>query len=156
MNIPIQNIYYMLCYAWDALEQIDSVPREITDSPNFYELLTRVLCRSIRPLERVGLDRGYQTRGEATSQPSGKIVFSESLKPKLFLCSKLYCEKDELTTNLVHNQIVKTTLFRLRMCSQFDRDLRGEIASCLDVFKEVDFIDIQSNMFGAVLKLVEI
>lgn len=137
----------MLCYSWDALEQLGNIPRHVDKSPEFYEMISWILCRNIRELEQTGLDQGYRCEGEATNTPSGKIVFSESIRPSVFLNSRLFCEKDELSSNLLHNQILKTTLHRLRNWSNLSKDLREEILFCLDLFKQVDFVEIQGAHF---------
>ena len=43
-KIPIQNIYYLLCYAWNRLEERDIVDVSGIDSTNLVDLfLTKVM-----------------------------------------------------------------------------------------------------------------
>ena len=43
MKIPIQNIYYLLCYAWNKLEERDIVDVRGIDSTKILDLFARVL-----------------------------------------------------------------------------------------------------------------
>ena len=55
--IPIQNIYYLLCYAWDLLEEADELAVGIEDLPRVEDLLARLLINGTRRLLRRGLIR---------------------------------------------------------------------------------------------------
>jgi len=43
-EIPIQNLYFMLCYAWDQLAEGKLVDINATDSKSLNELFARVLA----------------------------------------------------------------------------------------------------------------
>ena len=53
-NIPIENIYYLLCYAWDKLEEKDIVSVNKLDSKNILDLLSRVLINGMNYLIKRG------------------------------------------------------------------------------------------------------
>jgi len=59
MDIPILNIYYLLSYAWDKLDEAE--PKEVSqvDNHNVINLFARVLSNRTAYLLRRGLDRGY-------------------------------------------------------------------------------------------------
>ena len=62
-DIPIANIYYLLCYAWDVLEEKESLADvDVLDSTDILDLFARVLVNGTRRLVRRGLDRGYLPR----------------------------------------------------------------------------------------------
>jgi len=42
VKIPIQNIYYLLCYAWDKLAERDVVAVEAIDTTTLADLFARV------------------------------------------------------------------------------------------------------------------
>ncbi len=42
--IPIQNIYFLLCYAWNQLEERDLVEINAEDTTSLQDLLARVLA----------------------------------------------------------------------------------------------------------------
>ena len=75
--IPVSNLYYLLCYAWDRLDerdfvQIDALPRQ--DLPN---LLARILVDGVKRLLRRGIDRCYTDLTQDSQNPKGKINVTE-------------------------------------------------------------------------------
>ena len=57
--IPIQNIYYLLCYAWDQLDMKDWVAVEGKDTTELPNLLTRVFVQGMNRLIKKGLVHSY-------------------------------------------------------------------------------------------------
>ena len=58
-EIPVANIYYLLCYAWDVLDERDSLADvDAQESTELLALFARVLNNGTRRLLRRGLDRG--------------------------------------------------------------------------------------------------
>jgi 5-methylcytosine-specific restriction enzyme subunit McrC len=43
MKIPVRNLYYLLCYAWDRLEEGDVVAAEQEGATELVDLFARVL-----------------------------------------------------------------------------------------------------------------
>jgi len=80
MKIPIQNIYYLLCYAWDKLDEGDIVEVKGIESTELCDLFAKVLISGTSHLLKMGLDRGYLLIGEEISGIKGKIDFGSSLK----------------------------------------------------------------------------
>ena len=54
MKIPIQNIYYLLCYAWNKLDERDIVDVRGIDSTNILDLFARVLIGGLSRLFKQG------------------------------------------------------------------------------------------------------
>ena len=50
--IPIENIYYLFCYAWDRFEEAQSIPIGGSTSPDLPNLLARVLLYGKRGSDR--------------------------------------------------------------------------------------------------------
>ena len=59
MAIPIQNIYYLLCYAWDRLEARDLIDVSSLAGSRTENLFAKVLAEGTSHLFLRGLDRGY-------------------------------------------------------------------------------------------------
>lgn len=47
MEIPVENVYYLLCYAWDKLAEKDVVNIDPTKSTDLVNLFARVLASGI-------------------------------------------------------------------------------------------------------------
>src|SRR5919107_686026 len=125
-QIPIQNIYYLLCYAWNKLEEGEVVGVSAINSTRLVDLFAKVLAGGTHHLIRRGFDRGYLAFAEETPRIRGKIDFSSSLKRNLLARGQARCEYEELDHNVLHNQILKTTLERLSLAEGLDTKLREE------------------------------
>jgi len=112
--IPISNVYYLLCYAWNRLEQgaiIDINQTPVTELVDLYAL---VLCDGVRHLARRGLEQGYQSREEELTGIRGRLDFAVSLRRSLFLQGRTHCRYDELSPDTNANRIIKSTLVALQ------------------------------------------
>src|SRR5262245_59189081 len=112
MKIPVQNIYYLLCYAWNTLDEGRLVDVSHETARSLPELFARVLETGMASLLRRGLDRGYVEEAEDTRSLKGKINLSETMKRNLLLRSRVHCVFDSFHHDVLHNRIVKTTLAR--------------------------------------------
>lgn len=65
----VQNIYYMLAYAFQVLHEKGYKDVASEDFENGLELLTAILCRGVSIQIKRGLNRQYLTREEALSAP---------------------------------------------------------------------------------------
>jgi 5-methylcytosine-specific restriction endonuclease McrBC regulatory subunit McrC len=111
--IPIENIYFIFCYAWRRLEEGKVVDVGGVDSPELVDLFAKVMIGGVKHLIRRGIDRGYIPIIEELSTVRGRIHVYESIKPAIHKKPYLVCEFDELSHNVLHNQILKATILRL-------------------------------------------
>ena len=151
MAIPIQNIYYLLCYAWDRIDAGKSIPVNKIATTSLVDLLASVLIQGTRRLVRRGLDRSYVTYSEATSRIRGRIDMGTSIKQLLLPQVKAYCSYDELSHDVLHNQIIKWSLFRLAQTQDIDKKLRKELLVLHKHFAHVSDLRLTGHHFGMVL-----
>ncbi len=149
-KIPIQNIYYLLCYAWNRLEERDVVDVSGIDTTSLVDLFAKVLCGGVERLLRRGLDRGYVEYAEDTRCLRGKLLFSPTIKRNLLMKAQIHCEFDELSHNVLHNQIIKTTMHNLIRVESLDRKLKDRLIGLYRRFLEVDKIELSSAVFSRV------
>jgi len=148
--IPIQNIYYLLCYAWHRLEERDIVDVSGIDTTSLVDLFAKVLIGGVERVLRRGLDRGYVGYIEDTRCLRGKLLFSPTIKRNLLMKAQVHCEFDELSYNVLHNQILKSTLYHLIRVESLDRELRCRLVGLYRRFHEVDEIEMSSAVFSRV------
>ncbi|QMU30510.1 5-methylcytosine restriction system specificity protein McrC [Adhaeribacter radiodurans] len=127
MNIPVQNIYYLLAYAWDRLEEAEAFNRGTTSFQNIFDLLAKVLVNGTTHLLKRGLDRNYQEEETLTSKLRGKVLFQQSIKENVLVKASAYCAFDELSYDILHNQLLKATLKRLTKEQALDKSIQDEI-----------------------------
>jgi 5-methylcytosine-specific restriction enzyme subunit McrC len=151
MKIPVQNIYFLLCYAWDLLQegQIVDVDREYLETTQ--DLFARVLESGTTHLIKRGLDRGYITDEVETGSPRGKIDVSATIKRNLLMRSRVHCSVDGLDYNVLHNQILKTTLGRLVRCKNLNKDQRDRLFGLYCRLHEIEEVPLSSQIFGQVV-----
>lgn len=128
-RIPIANVYYLFCYAWDRFEQAKATDVGAEPSPDLPNLLARVLLAGARHLIRRGLDRGYQPNTEVLATVRGRIELNESLTLQAQRIRRLACEFDELSHDVLHNRIIKASMLRLASAQSLEADLAHKLRS---------------------------
>lgn len=149
-RIPIQNIYYMLCYAWDRLKEKDIISIDNIESNNLLDLFAKVLIGGINYLIKRGLDRRYVDINDDISYIRGKIDFNNSAKKMLLTKGKLSCEFDDLSYNVLHNQIIKTTIEQLIKYKELDDELKESLLNQYKYFRYFDTVKLSKRVFGKV------
>ena len=140
-NILVNNIYYMLTYAFQVLHQsnYDEISTEPFD--NVQDLFAAILSKGIAQQLKQGLHREYINKTEDLSVMHGKLDFQGTIKNQVLSRKLLSCEYDELSENNVFNQIIKTTVLLLLK----EDDVRDESKIALKkemlFFSGVDEID---------------
>ena len=148
MGIPIENIYYLLSYAWNKLEEAE--PKEVSqiDNKNAINLFARILSSRTSYLLRRGLDRGYIEKNEILSVVKGKINISQTYLNNLLPMAKVDCTFDELSYNVVHNRILKSTLESLLKSDELHKDVREQLKlSYLKLPSDIKPISIRKEHF---------
>jgi 5-methylcytosine-specific restriction enzyme subunit McrC len=137
-TIPIHNLYHLLCYAWDRLEELDLVDVAADTPPrDTLNLLGRVLCNGVRALIRRGFERGYLERQDALSGLRGKILIASTARRLLPRYGRAECAYDELEYDTPANRVLLATLSTLARSALVEADLRHELAGLLRHFREV-------------------
>ncbi|USK68586.1 5-methylcytosine restriction system specificity protein McrC [Peribacillus asahii] len=149
-NIPIKNLYYMLCYAWGHLAEKEFVNIAREDEKDIKHLLTRILLVKLRSLIKRGFYREYIGFQEETSTLKGKILFQESLQNFSFKRAKMHCEYEEMSHDIPHNQIIKSTLYYLLQSSKLENTLKDEVLQVYRHFDDISLIKLHHSLFTKV------
>ncbi|MBA4122008.1 MAG: 5-methylcytosine-specific restriction endonuclease system specificity protein McrC [Acidobacteria bacterium] len=150
MSIPIENIYYLLCYAWNKLDEKERVAVSAEDYTKLLDLLAKVLINSTRILLKRGIDRNYIDITTEFAGVKGKLELSQTIKTQLLLKQKTVCSFDEFSSNVLTNQILVATLNRLIRTEGLDTNLKSEIKNLLWRFDEIQPIELKGTDFGKV------
>jgi 5-methylcytosine-specific restriction enzyme subunit McrC len=139
--IKVQNIYYMLAYAFQVLNQ-DSYVKVATEEFEYVsDLLAAILGKGISNQIRRGLGREYINKQECLYSPVGKINISSSLKQQTMIKTQLVCDFDEFTENAYINQILKTTVILLLRAEDVQAERKKILRGILAFFCNVDELD---------------
>ena len=109
-NIPIKNLFYMLCYAWDILEIKDDIRGGCDNCTNVYDLLARIFTYGIGKLIKGGFNRSYIERIDELSTLRGKIDIPHSILSISSNRHAMFCSYDEYSEDNLFNGILKYTL----------------------------------------------
>lgn len=126
--IPIRNIYFMLSYAWSRLEQAELVDVSTEKIDTLPDLLASVLVRGVQRCLKDGLDRGYREQLEESAFIRGRLDVETSVRKFLLRRGRAACHVDDLTSDILANQIVKTTMLQLTRAPSLNADLRHQLA----------------------------
>lgn len=149
-SIPVQNVYYLLCYAWNKLEESEIVDVQSIRSTQLVDLFAGVLTGGVQHLIRRGFDRGYLSFSAEIGTLKGKIEFASSLKRNLLSQGRAVCEYDELDHNVLHNRILKTTIANLILVEGLDHTVRIELRDTLRWLRNIEPVRLSSNVFKRV------
>ena len=150
MEIPVANLYYLLLYAWDRLEEGRTVDVSGVEHGRTLDLVARVLDAGARRALRRGLDRGYAPRTEATARLRGRVAFGPSVQRMLLPQARAVCSFDELTPDVLTNRIVRTTVGRLARVDDLDDGLRASLRDVYRRMEGVGEVELSRAAFGRV------
>ncbi|HET8924278.1 MAG TPA: 5-methylcytosine-specific restriction endonuclease system specificity protein McrC [Candidatus Acidoferrum sp.] len=150
MKIPVTNVYYLLCYAWNKLEESETIKIEPTQSTELVDLFARVLINGLDHLLKKGIDRGYVAHSEESRVLRGKLELQATLKRSLLSRGQVHCEYDDLSYDVRHNQIVKTTVNRLVRTDNIDPKNQAKLTDLRHRLGGVRLIELTKQVFGQV------
>lgn len=147
MSIPVQNIYYLLCYAWNKLEERDRVNISIDDKTELLDLFAKVLINGTKILLKRGIDKSYvETTGEVVGV-KGKFQLSQTLKSNLLLKQRTICTYDDFSSDILLNRILVTTLYSLSRTRGLDKQLKQDLVLLQSMLAGINQIEISGSLF---------
>ena len=149
-RIPIANLYYLLCYAWNRLEEEDLVDVGQLQGTDTVNLLAQLLAAATRQTLRRGLNRDYLARTGEMNCVRGRVLFAESSRRMLLQHGRVACEYDELDHNNLPNQILVATLANLKDAETISPENRDAIADLLKEMKQIEPADLHPAIFRRV------
>jgi len=150
LRIPIQNLYYLFCYAWNRFDEGESIDVAGIESPELVDLLAQVLITGLKRLQRRGVDRGYIAVEGELPVLRGRINFAGSIRLALHRAPRLICEFDELQYDILSNQILKATSVRLLKVAKIDPKLARELRGLSGIFDSVSDLRLSKTHFRLV------
>lgn len=140
--IKIQNIYYMLAYAFQVLQENGYASCGTEEFENTADLLASILAKGVSIQIKRGLGRAYIEETEQLSCLRGRIDVAESIKRQTHIKKQLVCTYDEFSVNSYMNRILKTIMVRL-LKSDIQKS-KKELRNLLLYFKNVETLDIHN------------
>lgn len=149
-EIPIQNLYYLLSYAWDHFHQGDEVDVSADACPDLVNLVARVLAHGIERLARRGLDQQYVETLEAVSSLRGRVLVAQSYRRMTHRSGRMLCMFDDLSADVLPNRILRSTCDRLLANDQLTSENRHLVRRAKGWLREVRPIRLTNRTFSRV------
>ena len=141
--IPIKNIYYMLSYAFQLLNEQGYKNLATEDFGNAGDLCAAILIRGITYQLKRGLGREYISETDTISAIRGKIEITESIKNQSMIRSQMVCTYDEFSVDSPLNQIIKSTVMLL-LKADISKSRKKELRKLMVYFDDVSVVDVRS------------
>lgn len=141
--IKVQNIYYMLSYAFQILNEQEYANCATEEFENTADLLSAILVKGITIQIKRGLGRTYIEQTESLSCLRGKIDVTESIKQQTLIKQKLICTYDDFSINSYMNRILKTTI-ELLLRYDIPKARKKNLRNLLLYFKDVKNVVISN------------
>ncbi len=139
--ISVQNVYYMLSYAFKVLNAQGYKRIATEEFDNTAELMAAILAKGIAIQLKRGLGKEYISQTEEISLLRGKVDMVESLKTQSVLRKKLICTYDDFSVNSTMNRIIKSTV-EILLKADISKRRKKELRKLMVFFADVSSIDL--------------
>lgn len=142
-SIQVKNIYWMIAYALNVIEDkgIQSIGGE--NFENVYDLCASLMSIALAKQVKRGLNKSYINKRDDSPCVRGKILIKETLLSNNYN-NKIFCEYDEYNENSYLNKIVKTAcLYLLKSNKIKDKERAIKLKKYLLFFSNVETINIK-------------
>lgn len=146
-KVPIRNVFWMLCYAWDLYDYTDEDYYDSSAFDNIYNLLAKMLVKEVKTLLKRGFYREYIEETDTTSKIRGQINITETINRMTLLSNKVVCTYDEYSENVLFNQIIISTIIDLIRCQYVDDKQKIELNKLKLQFGNIDYINVDKYKF---------
>ena len=150
MAIPIKNIYHLLLYAWDFLEEGELVSTQIDEHDAPQDLFASLLVNGIQRLIRIGIHQDYVSRVEEIPAIRGRLLIDQTLKVGAFNRAKTICEFDDFCVDTPPNQIVKATVYNLLRMKGLDAGIKNDLRRLYRQMSAISDINLNNRAFNSV------
>lgn len=149
--IPIKNLYYLLCYAWDRFGEGEASSIDFNDEfENALDLLAFILNRETGRVIRKGLEKGYIEREETLRCVHGRIDMDHTLRHGLIRKGHVRCRFDDLTYDILQNRIIKSTIRRLLFAENLHKSQRNKLRGIYRKLSEIHDIKLSQALFSRI------
>lgn len=124
--IRIENLYFLLCYAWGILPERGLLHVGTEKGPNVLNLLANVFLNHLARQLKQGLPHRYVAIQKELQGIRGRLLFSETIGNNRVGEGRTVCRFDEFGPNHAANRIVKETLLRLCHTEELAGSLRQQ------------------------------
>ncbi|MDQ1002638.1 5-methylcytosine-specific restriction enzyme subunit McrC [Neobacillus niacini] len=145
-KVPIRNLFCLLSYMNEMPELVKSL-NDVDEDLITYDFIAKQFLQEVGALYRRGFVRDYVVVKESTSHLGGRVMMNDSMPYIVGRQPIVVCEKDHYSTNIVLNQIMKSTLRAISVNRFVKEETRKRSFSYLDYLPEVDMPPLSKEIF---------
>lgn len=149
-TIPIQNTFYILCYAWGMGDMREKLNVGAEECGSIANLLVHVLLNATDDLLIRGLAQGYLVFDNEVDGIKGKMNITETLKHGRYRQGKTFCHYDELSSDILINQIICSTLMDAIKIIDLSELNRDRIVKTMRRMPKISHIRITDHVFNSI------
>lgn len=139
--IPVQNIYYMLSYAFQTLQAQGYKSIATEDFENTADMFAEIIIRGLSYQIKRGLGKSYVPKTENLSVLRGKLDITESIKTQALVRRQMVCTYDDFSENTYLNRIIKSSV-ELLLKSDISKKRKKELRKLMLYFQNIDTLDL--------------
>lgn len=141
--INIQNIYYMLSYAFTVLNKKGYQNLATEQFENMLDLYSAILIKGISSQLKSGLHHEYVEHNDSLKVVRGKVNVTNSIQNLDILNQRINCTYDEFSMNTYMNKILKTTM-QILIKTDISKKHKKGLRNLLIHFSGVNTLDFRT------------
>ena len=143
-GILIKNIFYMLSYAYQVLNQSNYEKIAAEDFQNINDLFSAILAKGMGQQVKQGLYKEYVAFHENLQTLKGKLDINGTIRNRINHVQRLSCDFDNLSEDNLFNRILKSTALYLSKQEDVSSENKSALLKALYGFSEVGTIDLHA------------
>ncbi len=141
--INVQNIYYMLAYAFQNLNAKDEKKYSSENFEYTADLFATMLANGVTKQIKRGLAKEYVPAVYELASPRGRICIADSIQKMSQQKKVTVCELDEYVENTYMNGILKAVMLQLIASGDVRRESKIKLKRLLLHFQNVEAADVR-------------
>lgn len=147
-SIPIENIYYMILYAWNKVNNKGIITdRGMENINSVSDVIVELFLKEVTKICKKGLYGEYIDNDHVTEYIKGKINIKESI---YLIDPKMSCRYDDFSKNNKMNKILKSILNRLYFIKDINNKFKKRSRALLLEFYEIGNIILDEKHFKTI------
>jgi 5-methylcytosine-specific restriction enzyme subunit McrC len=132
-KVPLDNLFYMLTYAYD-LPEFRAEDAELSTADDLFDFIVEIFVGQVNRLLRRGIHRAYVDREENERYLRGRLLMAQHLRHNIIVVDRIYQSRNDYTADVLENQILQQTLSLLSRQSYVNQTLRSQVRQTFGAF----------------------
>jgi 5-methylcytosine-specific restriction enzyme subunit McrC len=145
-KVPIRNLFCLLSYVNEMPELVKSF-NDIDEDLITYDFIAKQFLQEVLAIQRRGMVKNYVVIKEPTSHLGGRVMMNDSMSYIVARQPIVVCEKDQYSSDILLNQVMKSTLKAICGNRYVKEETRKRSFTYLEYMPEVDTPPLTKAIF---------